>query len=104
MSELGGGNRPFDMVRYVNPAGKEYVLVANSDRTLMRLDPSAIAAAPEMTTSVKQAYEPAGVGYLPIASFGVLQLDNYNRAGVVLLQRDRDDGGLDVVSRTFRWM
>jgi hypothetical protein len=104
VSELGGGNRPFDMIRYVNPAGKEYVLVANSDRTLMRLDPAAIAAAPEMTTSVKQAYEPAGVGYLPVASFGVLQLDNYNRAGVVLLQRDREDGGLDVVSRNFRWL
>jgi hypothetical protein len=104
VSELGGGNRPFDMIRYVNPAGKEYVLIANSDRTLMRLDPSDIAAAPEMTTSVKQAYEPAGVGYLPVASFGVLQLDTYNRAGIVLLQRDRDDGGLDVVSRNFRWM
>jgi hypothetical protein len=104
VSELGGGNRPFDMIRYVNPAGKEYVLVANSDRTLMRLDPAAIAAAQEMTTSVKQAYEPAGVGYLPVASFGVLQLDNYNRAGIVLLQRDREDGGLDVVSRSFRWL
>jgi hypothetical protein len=104
VSELGGGNRPFDMIRYVNAAGKEYVLVANSHRTLTRLDPAEIAAAPEMTTSVKQAYQPAGVGYLPVASFGVLQLDNYNRAGIVLLQRDPEDGSLDVASRGLRWL
>jgi hypothetical protein len=104
ISELGGGNRPFDMIRYVNPAGKEYVLVANSHRTLTRLDPAEIAAAPELRTSVTQAYQPAGVGYLPVASFGVLQLDNYNRAGIVLLERDADDGGLNVVSRALRWL
>jgi hypothetical protein len=104
VSELGGGNRPFDMIRYVNESGKEYVLIANSHRTLTRLDPAEIAAAPEMTTSVKQAYEPAGVGYLPVASFGVLQLDNYNRAGIVLLERDAEDGSLNVVSRGLRWM
>jgi hypothetical protein len=104
ISELGGGNRPFDMIRYVNAAGKEYVLIANSHRTLTRLDPAEIAAAPEMTTSVKQAYEPAGVGYLPVASFGVLQLDNYNRAGIVLLERDAEDGSLNVVSRGLRWL
>ena len=104
VSELGGGNRPFDMIRYVNPAGKEYVLIANSHRTLTRLDPAEIAAAQEMTTSVKQAYQPAGVGYLPVASFGVLQLDNYNKNGIVLLERDMEDGGLNVVSRSFRML
>ena len=104
ISELGGGNRPLDMIRYVNPSGKEYVLIANSHRTLTRLDPAEIASAPELTTSVQQAYQPAGVGYLPVASFGVLQLDNYNRAGIVLLERDADDGGLNVVSRSLRWL
>jgi hypothetical protein len=104
ISELGGGNRPLDMIRYVNASGKEYVLIANSHRTLTRLDPAEIATAPELTTSVKQAYEPAGVGYLPVASFGVLQLDNYNRGGIVLLERDAEDGGLNVVSRGLRWL
>ncbi len=104
VSELGGGNRPLDMIRYVNASGKEYVLIANSHRTLTRLDPAEIAAAPELTTSVQQAYQPAGVGYLPVASFGVLQLDNYNRAGIVLLERDAEDGGLNVVSRGLRWL
>ena len=104
VAELGGGNRPFDMIRYTNAKGKEYILVANSNRTLTRLDPVEIAAAKPMTTSVKQAYEPAGVGYLPVATVGVLQLDNYNAGNVVMLKRDIEDGSLDVVSQGLNWL
>ena len=104
VAELGGGNRPFDMIRYTNPKGKEYILVANSNRTLTRLDPEQLAAAKAMTTSVKQAWEPAGVGYLPVAVVGVLQLDNYNADNIVMLKRDIETGSLDVVSQALRWL
>ena len=104
VAELGGGNRPFDMIRYTNAKGKEYILVANSHRTLTRLDPVAIASAKAMTTSVQQAWEPAGVGYLPVAIVGVLQLDNYNANNVVMLKRDIEDGSLDVVSQGMNWL
>jgi len=104
VAELGGGNRPFDMIRYTNPKGKEYILVANSHRTLTRLDPAEIASAKAMTTSVQQAWEPAGVGYLPVAVVGVLQLDNYNANNVVMLKRDIEDGSLDVVSQGMNWL
>jgi hypothetical protein len=105
VAELGGGNRPLDMIRYVRPSdGKEYVLIANSHRTLMRVDPTDIANAPALTTPVRQAYQPAGVGYLPIASYGVLQLDTYNAANVVVLERDSEDGSLDVKSLSLKWL
>ena len=104
VAELGGGNRPFDMIGYTNAKGKEYILIANSNRTLTRLDPVEIAAAKPMTSSVKQAYEPAGVGYLPVAVVGVLQLDDYNPANVVMLKRDIEDGSLDVVSQSKNWL
>ena len=104
VAELGGGNRPFDMIRYTNPKGKEYILVANSNRTLTRLDPDEIAASKGMTTSVKQAWEPAGVGYLPVAIVGVLQLDNYNANNVVMLKRDIETGSLNVVSQGMGWL
>jgi hypothetical protein len=104
VAELGGGNRPFDMIRYTNAKGKEYILVANSNRTLTRLDPEQLAAAKPMTSSVKQAWEPAGVGYLPVAIVGVLQLDNYNATNVVMLKRDIESGSLDVVSETMQWL
>jgi hypothetical protein len=104
VAELGGGNRPFDMIRYTNAKGKEYILVANSNRTLTRLDPEQLATAKPMTSSVKQAWEPAGVGYLPVAIVGVLQLDNYNADNVVMLKRDIETGSLDVVSQTMLWL
>jgi len=104
VAELGGGNRPFDMIRYTNLKGKEYILVANSNRTLTRLDPTEIASAKAMTTAVKQAWEPAGVGYLPVAIVGVLQLDNYNAANVVMLPRDIETGELKVVSQGLNWL
>jgi hypothetical protein len=104
VAELGGGNRPFDMIRYTNLKGKEYILVANSNRTLTRLDPTEIASAKAMTTAVKQAWEPAGVGYLPVAIVGVLQLDNYNASNVVKLQRDIETGALKVVSQGLNWL
>ena len=104
VAELGGGNRPFDMIRYTNAKGKEYILVGNSNRTLTRLDPEQLAAAKAMTSSVKQAWEPAGVGYLPVAVVGVLQLDNYNADNIVMLKRNIETGSLDVVSETMRWL
>jgi len=104
VAELGGGNRPFDMIRYTNAKGKEYILVGNSNRTLTRLDPNEIASAKPMTKAVSQAWEPAGVGYLPVAIVGVLQLDNYNASNVVMLQRDIESGMLKVVSQGLGWL
>jgi hypothetical protein len=104
VAELGGGNRPFDMIRYTNTKGKEYILIANSNRTLTRMDPVEIAAAKPMTTSVTQAWQPAGVGYLPVAVVGVLQLDNYNAGSVVMLQRNIETGSLNVISQNLNWL
>jgi hypothetical protein len=92
------------MIRYTNAKGKEYILIANSNRTLTRLDPEQIAAAKAMTSSVKQAWEPAGVGYLPVAIVGVLQLDNFNANNIVMLKRDIETGSLDVVTETMNWL
>ncbi|MBC7893907.1 MAG: hypothetical protein H7066_00750 [Cytophagaceae bacterium] len=104
IAELGGGNRPFDMIAYRNAAGQQYILIGNSDRTLTRLDPTAVAGAPALNTPVKGAYEAMGVNYLAVASFGVVQLDDYNAGSVVVLQRNRDDGTLQVASLTKRML
>jgi hypothetical protein len=104
VSELGGGNRPLDMVTYRHADGKQYVLIANSDRTMTRFDVDDLAKAPGLTTAVQRAYQPAGVNYLPISGFGIVQLDNYNANHVVVLQRRADDGTLQVESRQLRWV
>lgn len=105
VAELGGGNRPFDMITYRSPkSGKQYVMIANSHRTLMRIDMADLAAAPGMTTPVTQAYQPGGVPYLPIASYGVLELDNYNAHNVVVLERNPVDGSLDLATVGLDWL
>ncbi|MEO8452651.1 MAG: hypothetical protein ABI647_22855 [Gemmatimonadota bacterium] len=103
VAELGGGNRPIDIIRYQRD-GKEWILVANSHRTLMRIDPSLIAAAPEMTKPVSQAYEPGGVTYLPVASAGVMQIDDFNSDFVAVLQRDIESGAVNLMALQKRWL
>ena len=103
MAELGGGSRPVDMIRFERE-GKERIIIANSDRTLMRIDPADIAAAPAMTTPVGQAYEPAGVKYLPVASAGIMQLDDFTAEAVVVLQRDIESGAVHLMAMQNRWL
>jgi hypothetical protein len=105
VAELGGGNRPFDMIAYKSPKdGKQYMMIANSHRTLMRFSLADIAAAPGMTTAVTQAYQPGGVSYLPVASYGVLELDNYNAHNVIVLDRNPADGSLDLETVGLNWL
>jgi hypothetical protein len=104
ISELGGGSRPIDMISFRKPDGREMILIASSGRTLIRMDPKDVAAAPELTKPVTQAFEASGVNYLSIASFGVLHIDNLNPAHVVVLQRTADTGALQVESRQTRWL
>jgi hypothetical protein len=103
VAELGGGNRPIDIIRY-QKEGKDWLLVANSHRTLMRMDPAEISSAPEMTKPVSQAYEPGGVGYLPVASNGVMQIDDFNAETIAVLQRDVESGTVHLVAMPKRWL
>ena len=103
VAELGGGNRPIDMIRY-EKEGKEWILVANNNRTLMRLDPQEIARAPEMTTPVTQAFQPAGVGYLPVASTGVMQIEDFGPEHIAVMQRDTESGAVNIVTYGKQWL
>lgn len=98
VAELGSNNRPLDMIGYTRE-GKDYILLANSNRTLMRLDPAEIAAAQDegITTEVEGRYESAGVEYVAIAQVGVQQVDNLNDDHILVLQR-MSNGSLNLRS------
>lgn len=104
LAELGGGNRPLDMVAFTKEGGQRRVLIANSDRTLMSMSAADIDKAPPMTKGVDAAYVNAGVPYLSIAEIGITQLDNLNDKFVVVVQRDIDDGSLNLRSLSKNWM
>lgn len=86
VAELGSGNRPLDMLTY-EMDGKEYILLANSNRTMMKIDPDDIATATAITDPITKRYGTAGVEYIAVAQVGVQQLDNLNADHVLVLQR-----------------
>ena len=97
LAELGGGNRPLDMIAYKKD-GKDYVLIANSDRTLMRMSSEDLDKATSLTTVVNGAYVEAGVNYLSIAEVGIMQLDDLNDKNFIVIQRNINDGSLNLKS------
>jgi hypothetical protein len=102
VAELGGGSRPIDFVRFQRD-GKELILIANNNRTLMRMDPAAIASAKAMTTPV-EAYVSGGVPYLSIASSGVMQLADYDAERAVVLARDAETGSVNLLAYPKKWL
>jgi hypothetical protein len=95
LAELGGGNRPVDMIAY-KKEGKDYVLIANSDRTMMRMTAEDLNKGQPLTTVVPGAYVNAGVNYLAIAEVGVMQLDDFNEKNFIVIQRNINDGSLNL--------
>ena len=103
VAELGGGNRPSDMVEF-DREGDRVVIVANSDRTLMRITGSDLDRSESLTRAASQAYEAFGTPYLSIAVVGVTQLDDLNPEQVVVIQRDIEDGSLNLKSLQKKWL
>ena len=86
VAEFGAGNRPLDMIVY-NVEGKDFILLANSNRTLMKVKPEDVAAAQEgITEPVSVRYGTAGVPYISVAQVGIQQIDNLNESYVLALQ------------------
>ena len=103
LAELGGGNRPLDMIAF-EKEGKKRILIANSNRTLISMSAEDIEKATPLTKPVTAAYVSAGVPYLSIAEVGVTQLDNLNGKFVVIIQRNIDDGSLNLHSLSKGWL
>ena len=89
IAELGAGNRPTDMIVY-SKAGKDYLLIANTSRGVMKVATDGFASAPGITAKVTT--ETGGVGFEPIATLkGVVQLDLLDAQRALVLSRA--DGG-----------
>jgi hypothetical protein len=82
IAELGNRNRPLDMIVYQKD-GKEFVLMANSERGMMKIPMEGVADATEITQPVD---DKAGVEYETLDGIeGVVQLDRLNSDNVLLL-------------------
>jgi hypothetical protein len=85
IAELGNRNRPTDMVVY-KKGGKDYLLIANTSRGVMKVPTDGFASAPGITARV--ATETGGVGFETVATLkGVEQLDLLDDQRALILTR-----------------
>jgi len=96
IAELGNRNRPLDMIVY-EKGGKEYLLLANSSRGVMKVSTDRIEASESIAEPVKDGTT-KGLGYETVAGWtGVDQLDRLD-AGNALVLRRTDGGALNLES------
>ena len=90
IAELGNRNRPLDMIVY-EKAGKEFLLVANSSRGVMKVSTEKIEASESITEPVKDG-STRGLPYETVAGWtGVDQLDRLDQGHAIVLRRN--EGG-----------
>lgn len=87
VAELGNRNRPLDMISY-EKNGKNYLLLANSARGVMKIGTDKLASA--SLTSPVTGGGTAGQNYDPVAELeGTVQLDKLNAThAVVVIQKE----------------
>ena len=91
IAELGNRNRPLDMIVYKGKDGKDYILMANSSRGVMKLP----AANLEKYEPITAQTEKKGVPYETLNEFkGVTQLDRYDDKSALMLMVD--GGSMDL--------
>ena len=93
IAELGNRNRPIDMFVY-QQGGKDFLLMSNTSRGVMKIPANLFAAAAPITAPVE---EKAGVPYETIESLkGVEQMDLFDHARALVLSRTAPTGPLSV--------
>ena len=97
VAELGNRNTPLDIISYKKD-GKEYLLMANSSRALMKIDPVKVSSFEDyLTEPVKGNSMTAGVQAIHMPYVNVQQLDDYNDEAIVMIQR-KANGNLDLMT------
>jgi hypothetical protein len=87
IAELGNRNNPLDMVVY-QKGGKDYLLLANSSRGVMKITTDGAATAPSITAPVS---DKQGLPYETIETLKqVVQLDGLDKTRALVL---KDEGG-----------
>jgi len=95
VAELGNRNQPLDMIVY-SKGGKDYLLMANSSRGVMKIPAAELSGATPITTRPKGEKE--GVSYETVADLkGVMQLDKLDAGRALVLVKADDGLGLKTV-------
>ncbi|MEB2774212.1 hypothetical protein SYJ56_02780 [Algoriphagus sp. D3-2-R+10] len=97
IAEMGSGNQPLDIVN-MEKDGKSYLVMANSNRPVFRIDFKDIESFEgSLTEPVTDNFATDGVDFVSMPLTNVQQLDKMDDGTMVLLQR-KSNGSLDLWS------
>lgn len=97
IAELGAGNHPLDMVTYEKD-GKNFLLIANSRRGIMKVDTAQVSGQEAITSKVARG-KTAGIKYETIKDWkGVVQLEQLDAKHACLVIDDKDASHLKTVA------
>ena len=95
IAELGAGNRPIDMVLY-NKGGRDFLLMSNTRRGVMKIPTEQFGSAPGITARVT---DKGGIGYETVATMtGIEQLDLLDSGHSLVLARANGTLNLSAVA------
>lgn len=101
VAELGQGNSPLDMIT-MEKDGQNYLIMANSNRAVMKISFKDIAAYQEsLTEPVKERSGIMGVHFVALPMVNVVQLDKLDDTQFVVIQR-KSNGDLNLSTSTNR--
>ncbi len=103
LAEFGFGNMPIDIIRYQNN-GKEYLLMSNTAKALIRVDPNDIPKQKEgLTAPMEDGDYALGLEHDVLSRVGITQIDNLNAKQVLVLQR-MPNGLLNLRTYPTEWL
>lgn len=103
VAELGNGNTPLDMIT-MEKDGQNYLLMANSNRAVMKINFKDISAYQEsLTEPVKERSATRGVNFIALPMVNVLQMDKLDDTQFIVIQR-KSNGDLNLSTSTNRWL
>ena len=102
IGEFGYGNMPIDIIAYESE-GKPYLLMSNSSKALIRIDPEEIKNAPELTEPLDKGQYKVGVAHNDLSRVGITHMDNLNAQHVLVLQR-MPNGDLTLRTYPTKWL
>ncbi|MBN7816760.1 hypothetical protein [Algoriphagus pacificus] len=97
IAEMGSGNQPLDILN-VKKDGKSYLVMANSNRPVFRVNFSDIENFEgSLTEPVKDNFATEGIDFVSMPLTNVQQLDKIDEGTMIILQR-KSNGSLDLWS------
>ena len=94
VAELGNRNNPLDMIVYQKD-GKDFILLANSSRGVMKISTDGVAETPSIADRVTDT---AGLPYQKVTEMkGVVQLDTLDKTHALVLVQ-QGNGSLDLAT------